>query len=478
MLAEFRQGDCRELAASLGEHSVDALITDPPYHLASIVKRFGAPGAAAPKYGADGAFQRAAKGFLGKAWDGGDVAFQADTWRAFLRVMKPGAHLAAFGAPRNAHRLACAIEDAGFELRDTVMWLFGKGMPKSHNVGRAVDAKLRGLASSPKGMRQAAMGAAYAPTDGAGKPDYAALGKRFARGGRPKDDAPHDYDNPWRGFGTALKPAYEPIIIARAPLSEDSVAANYLRWGVGGFNIDAARVPLADGEDGIEEWSEETRAENQPWASVAATGKRGKQSGHPAKTNTRGRWPAHVAHDGGAEVMERMPDTGPSSAVKREYDYSDRKRTRVLYGGKFHAENTYDDPGGSAARFFYCAKAGRAEREAGCAAAGLPITASSVAGQYRNDHPTVKPLALMRWILRLIAPPGGLVLDPFCGSGTTACAAVLEDMRALGFDTEAGYLDIARARASAAEESPREFTAPPEDPAARNADLFGEDGQA
>ena len=176
-------GDCLAVLDTLSENSIDSCVTDPPYHLASIVKRFGKEGSAAAQHGTDGLYARASRGFMGKEWDGGDIAFDPVTWAEVLRVLKPGAHLVAFAAAKNAHRMICAIEDAGFEIRDCLQWLYGSGFPKSHNL---------------------------------------------------KDE--------WAGWGTALKPAFEPICLARKPLSEASVAANVLRWGTGALNIDGCRV--------------------------------------------------------------------------------------------------------------------------------------------------------------------------------------------------------------------------------------------
>jgi site-specific DNA-methyltransferase (adenine-specific) len=191
-MIDLRLGDCIEVLKTLEDNSVDSIVTDPPYHLTSIVKRFGKEGSAPAKFGTDGAFARASKGFMGKEWDGGDIAFRTDVWSECLRVLKPGGHLLSFGGSRTYHRMAVAIEDAGFEIRDQIMWVYASGFPKSHNIGKAIDKM--------------------------------------------------DVDNEWEGWGTALKPAHEPICMARKPLSEKTIAENVLKHGTGGINIDDCRI--------------------------------------------------------------------------------------------------------------------------------------------------------------------------------------------------------------------------------------------
>jgi site-specific DNA-methyltransferase (adenine-specific) len=314
-------GDCLEVLASLPENSIDAVVTDPPYHFTSIVKRFGSPDAAPAQFGSDGAFARASRGFMGKEWDGGDIAFRPDTWALIWRVLKPGGHMVAFGAPKNYHRLACAIEDSGFEIRDCLQWIFGTGFPKSHNL------------------------------EG--------------------------------GLGTALKPAYEPIVLARKPLSEKTVAANVLRWGTGALNIDATRV---DGQPRT------THADGNRVTSVAASGHLSGKKPHGPTPAPEGRWPANLCHDGSQQVLDLFPN--------------------------------------DAGRFFYSSKASKADR----------------AG---SKHPTVKPVALMQWLIRMVTPPGGTVLDPFAGSGTTAQAAINEGFQTVLIEREEEYQSDIRNRLSA-----------------------------
>lgn len=361
MAVLIHQGDCREVLKTLPADSLDSCVTDPPYHLTSIVKRFGKPGSAPAKSdGATGVYGRAAAGFMGKQWDGGDVAFDPATWEAVGRVLKPGAHLVAFGGTRTFHRMAVAIEDAGFELRDTLMWVYGQGFPKSHNQ-----------------------------------------------------------DGEWEGWGTALKPAWEPIILARKPLA-GTVAQNLAAHRTGAINIGGT---LVGGEGG--------------------------------------RWPANLLHDGSDDVVECFPNApGAQGAVGPQY--KPKQGTAVFgdYGPRPFVAPRGDS--GSAARFFYCAKAARADRDDGLAgfdkkpllwSAGTQNPGSfQSAGtdkSARNPHPTVKPTELMRWLCRLVTPPGGTVLDPFTGSGSTGRGAVLEGFDFVGVEREDEYVPIARARIAA-----------------------------
>jgi site-specific DNA-methyltransferase (adenine-specific) len=344
-------GDCREVMSAMDAESIDAIVSDPPYGLS----------------------------FMGKGWDHGVPG--VEFWTEALRVAKPGAHLVAFGGTRTYHRLACAIEDAGWEIRDCLMWVYGSGFPKSHNL---------------KGERD--------------------------------------------GWGTALKPAWEPIILARKP-PIGTVAANVARYGTGAINVDGCRVPIV-GEAGV-------------WGAKQGTsigfhgGTEG--SGHQTQQHPAGRWPANVAHDGSQMVLGLFPVT---KAPKKRAD--DPLRPSLMdWDGPQDAED------GSAARFFYCAKASKADRDAGLGdlpeatpgqrterkegSAGVTAYAGG-RGPARNIHPTVKPTDLMRWLVRMVTPPGGVVLDPFMGSGSTGRAAMLEGMRFVGVDITPEYLEIARRR--------------------------------
>jgi site-specific DNA-methyltransferase (adenine-specific) len=352
-------GDCIEQMATLEAESVHSVCTDPPYHFASIVKRFGAAGAAPAQFGSDGAYARASRGFMGKEWDGGDIAFRPETWAAALRVLKPGGHLLAFGSSKGYHRMAVAIEDAGFEIRDTLMWLYGTGFPKSHNL-----------------------------------------------------------DGIWEGWGTALKPAFEPIIMARKPLA-GTVEKTVLAYGTGAINIDGCRIPSEGGRAREGEPSMDRRYTEKGATNFAATP--GPRGGDPL-----GRFPANVIHDGSDEVVSAFP-TAPGQQGRTSTN-PNASKTRTVYGKLSHMEVSDLPRGdtGSAARFFYAAKASKEER----------------AG---SNHPTVKPIALMRYLCRLVTPPSGIVLDPFAGTGTTGAAALAEGFDVLLIEREPEYqADIRR----------------------------------
>jgi DNA modification methylase len=323
---ELHNGDCLDVLRGLPDCSVDAIVTDPPYGLS----------------------------FMGKKWDY-DVP-SVEVWAECLRVLKPGGHLLAFAGTRTQHRMAVRIEDGGFEIRDMIAWVYGSGFPKSHNL---------------------------------------------------RDE--------WQGWGTALKPALEPITVARKPLS-GTVAANVLAHGTGALNIDGARVAADDGQD-------RSRPPRTPNAILGG----GKGTNLTASEhNEAGRWPANLIHDGSAEPVDLL---------------------------------------GDAARFFYCAKASKRDRDEGLegfkkepgvffqtgnGASGKPSSIGSYTAPRANIHPTVKPTDLMRYLCRLVTPPGGVVLDPFMGSGSTGKAAMREGFRFIGIERDPEYIEIARARIAAA----------------------------
>lgn len=312
-------GDCRDVMASMEADSIDAIVSDPPYGLS----------------------------FMGKGWDHGVPG--VEFWREALRVLKPGGHVLAFGGTRTFHRLAVGIEDAGFEIRDCLSWMYGSGFPKSHNIGN--------------------------------------------------------------GWGTALKPSWEPVIMARKPL-QGTVASNVAEWGTGAVNIDGCRV----GESG--------------------------------------RWPANTILD---EEAAALLDAQSGVSVSAG-GISKNKGTDSVARGKFkYTEFKNHDDSGGASRFFYVAKASAREREAGLE--GMEVRkAGAMSGEETredrptnhpmraNHHPTVKPIALMRYLVRMVTPPDGVVLDPFMGSGSTGCAAMVEGMRFVGIDITPEYVEIARKR--------------------------------
>lgn len=457
-------GDSMEILATIEENSIDACVTDPPYHLTSIVKRFGnakiddgTQTSERIRTRADG-YARSASGFMGKQWDGGDIAFRPELWALVYRALKPGAHLVAFGGTRTYHRMACAIEDAGFEIRDQIQWLYGSGFPKSHDVSKAIDKAAgaeREVIRTTK-YRDIRNGHGRGLGDGINAaeregPEY--IEHAFTA---PATEAARI----WEGFGTALKPACEPIVLARKPL-EGTVAQNVLKWGTGALNIDGCRVAtdetitatrnvaLGSSAGGIYgkankpgvysnrragEASAERRYTDEGSTNFAATP--GPRGGSPA-----GRWPANIIHDGSEEVVTGFPYSKVGASCVKRTSGSDGNGNQ---GGTYGAENRpagtemtcYGDEG-SAARFFYTAKADADDR-------------------LGSKHPTVKPLDLMQYLVRLVAPPSGLVLDPFAGTGTTAEAAWREGMRAVLIEREQEYQEDIRRRMALALSGPDE----------------------
>lgn len=366
------QGDSREVLTLLGDDSIDAVLTDPPYALVSIGKRFGKTSqeddtqTSEKARGRVDAYARASAGFMGKQWDTGETAFAESFWAEVYRVLKPGGHMLVFGGTRTYHRLVCAIEDAGFEIRDQVAWVYGTGFPKSHTVDPFCNAE---------------------------------TGQEFA------------------GWGTALKPAFEPICLARKPLTS-TVAMNVLEHGTGAINIDACRV-------GAEPVSTHSRGENGAFPkrplekSAEESGRTQDQREGLSHAERLGRFPANFIHDGSDEVIALFPDSKGQQGISR----TDREqKTDAIYGAMKDSpvEHIPRGDSGSAARFFYCAKASKADR-------------------HGSKHPTVKPIALLRYLAKLITPPGGTILDPFAGSGTTGEAAQLEGFNAMLIEREDEY---------------------------------------
>lgn len=388
-------------------NSVDSVVTDPPYGLS----------------------------FMNKKWDH-DVP-SVEFWKEVLRVLKPGGHVLSFGGTRTYHRMAVNIEDAGFEIRDQIMWLYGSGFPKSYNVSKGIDKKFgverEVIGINEKDVRKNAIKNNTNNTHNAGfKPEGSGL-----------ITAPgHDLAKQWDGFGTALKPANEPIVLARKPLSEKNIVDNVLKWGTGAINVDGCRVETS------EKWEMNGQKKVAGIGGNFLKGKKAIQrSGHD-----QGRFPANVILD---EIAAEMLDE-QSGSVASGY----RKNPSTQSGSNFHnnngvGERDYKDNGG-ASRFFYCAKASKSERNAGLE--GMPEKSTghgnlqNSKGMERfntfnkNHHPTVKPIKLMRYLCRLITPPGGTVLDPFMGSGTTGIAAQKEGFEFIGIELEKEYFEIAERR--------------------------------
>jgi len=351
-------GDCIEQMQKLKDEGkqIDSVVTDPPYHLTSIVKRFGKEGSAPAQYGTDGAFSRASTGFMGKEWDGGDIAFRPDTWKLAYDLLKPGGYLLAFSASRNYHRMAVAIEDAGFEIRDQIMWIYGSGFPKSLNVGD--------------------------------------------------------------GWGTALKPAHEPIVMARKPI-EGTNKQNIEKYGTGGINIDGCRIGLSEGDDsrlgGKGSWKTDGMAKNVY----------GDYEGRENGSSELGRFPANVMHDGLQEEWARYFYCPKTSSVERNRGLEDFTAKPMAWDNQ--------------------AKAEMKRGNLNFAADGDGTKHNKVAMRL-NTHPTVKPQELMKYLCRLVTPKGGVVLDPFMGSGSTGIAAKDEGFDFIGIEKEEEYFEIASAR--------------------------------
>lgn len=444
-------GDCREVLRYLPDASVDSIVTDPPYEL----------------------------GFMGKGWDSSGVANDVTVWREALRVLKPGGHLLAFSGSRTYHRMACAIEDAGFELRDQIMWLYGSGFPKSLDVSKAID-KAAGAEREVVGRDQRKAQQQTAKHDTSA---YGEFGGNVGDITAPATDAARQ----WQGWGTALKPAHEPICVARKPLV-GTVAANVLEHGTGALNIDASRVhPTGERLGGGDELGKAAKPEGwaRPWMDdpdqVAAHSVKVRQN--VEKATLLGRWPANVIHDGSEEVIAAFPDA-PGQLARARTDGMQQRN--AVFGVLKHVTQRPDprmDLDQSAARFFYCAKASRADRNEGLDSSNTPAVATDATmrqcetadwrARNGNHHPTVKPTELMAYLCRLITPPGGIVLDPFMGSGSTGKAAMREGFRFIGIDMTPEYVEIARARiAHALNESERAAT-PDIDP--RQQSLFDQD---
>ena len=386
-------GNCHDVLDELPENSVDSIVTDPPYEI----------------------------NFMAKSWDNAGVAFNPETWRKAMRVLKPGGHLLAFSHSRRFHRMAVAIEDAGFEIRDTIMWLYGSGFPKSHDISKAIDKKLgaerrKVLVETKKGNAQrlgiGEQGQTYGDSHGG-----------FTEESKPATPEAKQ----WNGWGTALKPAYEPIVMARKPF-KGSIADNVLEKGVGGINIDECRVETEDKMKAQGPRSGNGNAGNwKDWV------------GPNYNPNDKGRFPANVLHDGSEEATKDMWDWETDNDASR-YFYTAKASKVDRNEGLGHLEEKL--PASAEFRPNHMEKAMQGE-------GGNPY------GRWKptkNTHPTVKPTDLMQYLIRLVTPKGGTVLDPFMGSGSTGKGAMVEnntrlaDYKFIGIDLSEEYCEIAKAR--------------------------------
>ena len=399
------QGDSLVELKKLPENSVDSIVTDPPYEL----------------------------GFMGKSWDSTGIANNVEMWKECLRVLKPGGHLLAFSGTRTYHRMASAIEDAGFEVRDMIEWVYGSGFPKSLNIGKAVD-KLQGNDREVVGKTQSVQfqekGYEYKGDkkgSGFNNEKYWGFGNDVTKG-----------TSEWEGWGTALKPAHEPICMARKPLGEKTVAKNCLKWGTGGINIDESRVEYNDGTT-AEDIKRKYTGNNENNGSV--TNNFGvKEIKMTSESTLLGRFPANLilSADENGNVHEEVKECFPETKPSKQNRHSDNRKNvgnSMFIDGVHNSENSYTDSG-SASRFFksiiYQAKASKSDRAAN--------------GTITNNHPTVKPIALMEYLIKMVTPKGGIVLDPFAGSGSTLVAAKQNGYQYIGIELTEEYIPIIEAR--------------------------------
>jgi site-specific DNA-methyltransferase (adenine-specific) len=477
MTYKILHGNNLDILPTLADNSIDSIVTDPPYEL----------------------------GFMGKKWDSSGIAYSVELWQQCLRVLKPGGHLLSFGGTRTYHRVAVAIEDAGFELRDSIAWLYGSGFPKSLDVSKAIDkqagAEREVIGRNPNSREQATKENTLYESGTVGKTAF--------------DTAPSTPEaQQWQGWGTALKPAFEPVIVARKPI-EGTVANNVLKWGTGGLNIDASRIGRQDGDVS-------TGGYGNGGIGMGSVGlDQGEGKDAEWQTSTSGRWPANVilghtqscqptgktiksktgagkrtatfgtqdTQSGGdgsggwsgyeyeTEVYECV-DGCPVKLLdeqsgqvgngwKKNYgsdDYAGKQYSGGSFGGGgYSGTNTYADSGG-ASRFFYVAKASKRDRNEGLEELQTKQTVGGgglgnpVSGAYgsekapgKNFHPTVKPTSLMEYLIKLVTPPNGTVLDPFTGSGSTGKAAILQGFDFIGIEMTEEYLPIIEGRLKHAE---------------------------
>lgn len=424
MTYKILHGNNLDILPTLPDNSVDSIVTDPPYEL----------------------------GFMGKKWDSSGIAYSVELWQQCLRVLKPGGHLLSFGGTRTWHRVAVAIEDAGFEVRDSIAWLYGSGFPKSLDVSKAIDkqagAEREVLGRNPNSREQAGKENTLYESGTVGKTAY--------------ETAPSTPEaQQWQGWGTALKPAFEPIVVARKPLGEGTVAANVLKWGTGGLNIDGSRIKFQSETDKSSAKPQGKTLKHKGWDSQSWL----EETKPPSDL---GRWPANIILDPyTAELLDEQSGILKSGNLSPHHKLNASNNNAM--SGANQARNPRQQFGGDsggASRFFYVAKASKRDRNEGLE--GLPkshpiggadkwtetdrrrgegVTREPTA----NIHPTVKPTALMEYLIKLVTPPGGIVLDPFTGSGSTGKAAILNGFEFIGIELTEEYLPIIEGRLKHAE---------------------------
>jgi site-specific DNA-methyltransferase (adenine-specific) len=399
-LINLLNGDCLEQMKTLPDNSVDSIVTDPPYGIS----------------------------FMAKKWDY-DVP-KVEVWKEAMRVLKPGGHALIACGTRTQHRMVVNIEDAGFEIRDVVSWIYGSGFPKSLNIGKAVD-KIQGNEREDLGEKTSA---SYPDSDGVAhyKNRSKSEGTQVATGGMPRITKG---TSEWEGWGTALKPACEFFTLARKPLSESTVAKNVLKWGTGGINIDGCRVGTGNGNPNP---SYKPNDKNDVY---------GKNMGGGAWENTQGRFPANLIHSGEREVLDLFPETGDKSPSRFFYCPKASKKDRNEGCEKLEKKESVVFTNGKAGK---CPTHGKSNPSGmNTYSCGCPIQYSNerkAVEPNSNNHPTVKPTALMQYLCRLITPTGGVVLDPYMGSGSTGKAAVKEGFSFVGCELDEDYFKIAKTR--------------------------------
>ena len=412
-------GDMLDMLEKIEPNSIDSIVTDPPYEL----------------------------NFMGKGWDNSGIAFQSDTWKKCYDVLKPGGYLLAFGGSRTFHRIAYAIEDAGFEIRDTIMWLYGSGFPKSMDVGKAIDKK-NGV--QPIGRKEPTGGITGGKNTGAEEKGWHSINNWF--------EYP-ECQNEWKGWGTTLKPSFEPIIVARKPF-KGSLVDNVIEYGVGGINIDECRV----GNTSADNYDLEKRQISKATGSDDDGHFLDQLHNQDAKHGVTdlGRFPANTILTYDETDFDEVCGGFPKSKGKGHFPKNNKNGSSMFNTNNLEQEEKYLSDSGSASRYFYCAKASKKDRDE-----GLDEFKEINGGSYqfrqdgsldgkipvrKNTHPTVKPTELMQYLVRLVSPNGATILDPFNGSGSTGKAVMYENKernknyKYIGIELTEEYLPIAKAR--------------------------------
>lgn len=427
---ELYKGKMQDVLSTFEENSIDSIVCDPPYHLTSITERFGKIDSAEAKYGKDGSFQRLSRGFMGKEWDGGDTAFQPDTWKHCYDVLKEGGYLLAFGGSRTFHRIACAIEDAGFEIRDTIMWLYGSGFPKSMSLSKGIEAREKLGNAGTRNKRKIEQ---FCNTEeyNLKQTNNGAMGE-IIETTRKKYIPNTELAEKWSGWGTCLKPAYEPVIVARKPF-KGSLVDNVIKNGVGGINIDECRVAFIGNENTLRPLGKSCYQKGNKIVNGGVITGNHELYSEIGGNADKGRFPANVI---------------------LTYDENDFEEV---------CGDMPNDDSVSASRYFYCAKASKKDRDE-----GLDLFEESLVNYGRkksidnafkrgetprkNIHPTVKPVELMQYLVRLVTPKGGTIMDCFMGSGSTGKAVMFENRernanyKFIGVEMTEEYLPICQAR--------------------------------